>query len=198
MHEPLTNMRKVIALIFERDMPTTEVWRAMYGAACCTARRASSSSRSTTTSTRQRRRAVLGDVVPLQRRPRHPHAAASRPGPRPAQPAQRREDASVLIDATLKEDFPPISLPKREYMERAQDLGGARPAEAQARSRRGSAIRSANGARNSTRWRSARCAATISTMRTRSEAPAQSDVGMNTEVRRVDEGAPKSRPKSRR
>jgi 4-hydroxy-3-polyprenylbenzoate decarboxylase len=26
----------------------------------------------------------------------------------------------VLIDATLKEDFPPISLPKREYMERAK------------------------------------------------------------------------------
>jgi 3-polyprenyl-4-hydroxybenzoate decarboxylase len=32
------------------------------------------------------------------------------------------EDASVLIDATLKEDFPPISLPKREYMERARDI----------------------------------------------------------------------------
>ena len=30
------------------------------------------------------------------------------------------EDASVLIDATLKENFPPISLPKREYMERAK------------------------------------------------------------------------------
>jgi 4-hydroxy-3-polyprenylbenzoate decarboxylase len=26
----------------------------------------------------------------------------------------------VLIDATLKENFPPISLPKREYMERAK------------------------------------------------------------------------------
>ena len=30
------------------------------------------------------------------------------------------EDASVLIDATLKENFPPISLPKREFMERAK------------------------------------------------------------------------------
>ena len=26
----------------------------------------------------------------------------------------------MLIDATLKENFPPISLPKREYMERAK------------------------------------------------------------------------------
>ena len=32
------------------------------------------------------------------------------------------EDASVLIDATMKEDFPPISLPKREYMERAKKI----------------------------------------------------------------------------
>ena len=32
------------------------------------------------------------------------------------------EDASVLIDATMKEDFPPISLPKREYMERAKAI----------------------------------------------------------------------------
>jgi len=32
------------------------------------------------------------------------------------------QDASVLIDATLKENFPPISLPKREYMERAKKI----------------------------------------------------------------------------
>ena len=32
------------------------------------------------------------------------------------------EEASVLIDATLKEDFPPISLPKRPYMERAKAI----------------------------------------------------------------------------
>jgi len=40
-------------------------------------------------------------------------------------PRSRRnggEDAAVLIDATLKEDFPPISLPKREYMERAKAI----------------------------------------------------------------------------
>ncbi len=38
-----------------------------------------------------------------------------------------REDSAVLIDATLKETFPPVSLPKRQYMERAkaiwQELG---------------------------------------------------------------------------
>jgi len=32
------------------------------------------------------------------------------------------QDAAVLIDATLKEKFPPVSLPKREYMERAKQI----------------------------------------------------------------------------
>ena len=32
-HEPLTNIRKVVVLVCERDMPRTEVWRALYGAA---------------------------------------------------------------------------------------------------------------------------------------------------------------------
>jgi 4-hydroxy-3-polyprenylbenzoate decarboxylase len=32
------------------------------------------------------------------------------------------EDASVLFDATLKEPFPPVSLPKREYMENAKKI----------------------------------------------------------------------------
>src|SRR5258708_20500002 len=33
MHEPLTNIRKVIALVVERDIQPTELWRALYGAA---------------------------------------------------------------------------------------------------------------------------------------------------------------------
>ena len=32
------------------------------------------------------------------------------------------EDSAVLIDATLKETFPPVSLPKREFMEKAAEI----------------------------------------------------------------------------
>jgi len=32
------------------------------------------------------------------------------------------EDASILIDATLKGTFPPVSLPKKEFMERAAEI----------------------------------------------------------------------------
>ena len=104
------------------------------------------------------------------------------------------QDASVLIDATLKEDFPPISLPKREYMERAkviwEELGSA---DAQA----GGAV---------VRLFARRMVATSSTKpRARAtrgdyfetgkmmEKRRRKDVRMNTEVRNVVERKPKKR-----
>ena len=33
-----------------------------------------------------------------------------------------REDSTLLMDATMKEELPPLALPKREYMERAKAL----------------------------------------------------------------------------
>ena len=123
MHEPLTNIRKVILLVLERDVPATEVWRALYGAAVL--HRAAG----------KYVIAVNDDIDPenadailwamsYRANPRldlHvlPHRDQGH-GPR----SQRNggEDASLLIDATLKEDFPPISLPKRPYMERAKAL----------------------------------------------------------------------------
>src|SRR5438105_3060347 len=120
MHEPLTNLRKVVVVVLERNVPRTEVWRALYGAAAWN--RAAG----------KYVIAVNDDIDPdnadallwamsyranpaldLQLLPHRDQGH----GPR----SQRNEgeDCSVLIDATLKEDFPPISLPKREYMERA-------------------------------------------------------------------------------
>src|SRR3954470_4667661 len=121
MHEPLTNMRKVLLLVMERDMPTTEVWRALYGAAIL--HRAAG----------KYVIAVNDDIDPentdaifwamsYRANPNldfHilPHRDQGH-GPRSKR--NGGEDSSVLIDATLKENFPPISLPKREYMERAK------------------------------------------------------------------------------
>ncbi len=121
MHEPLTNIRKVILLVVDRDAPATEVWRALYGTAAL--HRAAG----------KYVIAVNDDIDPenadailwamsYRANPNldfHilPHRDQGH-GPR----SQRGggQDASVLIDATLKEDFPPISLPKQEFMERAK------------------------------------------------------------------------------
>ena len=40
----------------------------------------------------------------------------------PRQSRDHGESASVLIDATLKGNYPPVALPKREFMERAREL----------------------------------------------------------------------------
>ena len=121
MHEPLTNLRKVIVLIMERNTPPTEIWRALNGAA--TFNRAAG----------KYVIAVNDDIDPdnpdalfwamsYRANPdldleimRHKD-----PGHGPRSKRNDGQDAAVLIDATLKENFPPISLPKREYMEHAK------------------------------------------------------------------------------
>src|SRR3954467_9394058 len=123
MHEPLTNLRKVVVVVVDRNIPRTEIWRALYGAA------------SWNRAAGKYIIAVNEDIDPdnadallwamsyranpaldLQILPHRDQGH----GPR----SQRNggEDASVLIDATMKENFPPISLPKREYMERARAI----------------------------------------------------------------------------
>ena len=105
----------------QRDVPTTEIWRALYGAAVL--HRAAGKSVI----------AVNDDIDPdnadailwamsFRANPSldfHilPHRDQGH-GPRSKR--NGGQDTSVLIDATLKENFPPISLPKREYMERAK------------------------------------------------------------------------------
>ena len=121
MHEPLTNIRKVIALICDRDMPTTEIWRALHGASSL--HRAAG-----------KYVIALNDDIDPENADAILWAMSYRANPSldfhilphrdqghgPRSKRNGGQDASVLIDATLKEDFPPISLPKREFMERAK------------------------------------------------------------------------------
>jgi 4-hydroxy-3-polyprenylbenzoate decarboxylase len=123
LHEALTNLRKLVILHIEKGTPRTEVWRAMYGLV-------------------SQHRAIGKYVIALDEDidPENLDAVwwalsyRCNPaidmevlkhrdqghGPR----SQRNggEDASVLFDATLKEPYPPISLPKREYMENAKKI----------------------------------------------------------------------------
>jgi 4-hydroxy-3-polyprenylbenzoate decarboxylase len=123
MHEPLTNLRKVVVLILERNMPRTEIWRALYGAAAWN-RAAGKYIVAVNDDIDPDNADALLWAMSYRANPaldleilRHRDQGH---GPRSAR--NDGEDASVLIDATLKEDFPPISLPKREYMERARAI----------------------------------------------------------------------------
>src|SRR5215475_8431216 len=123
MHEPLTNIRKVIALVCERDMPATEIWRALYGAAVL--HRAAGkfviaiNDDIDPTNADALLWAMSYRANPMLDFHILPHRDQGH-GPRSMR--NGGEDASLLVDATLKEDFPPISLPKRQHMERAKVL----------------------------------------------------------------------------
>ena len=123
LHEPLTNIRKVVVLHMEKDSPRVEIWRAMY--ALIAQHRAlgkyviavdedidPKDMDAVWWALSYRCNPAIDMEVIKHRDQGH--------GPR----SQRNggEDASVLFDATLKEPFPPISLPKREFMENAKKI----------------------------------------------------------------------------
>lgn len=121
MHEPLTNIRMVIALVMERNAPPTEIWRALTGAA--TFQRGAGkyvvainddidpdNADSLLWALSYRANPDI-DIQTLRHRTQGHGPRSKRNG---------GEDGCLLIDATLKENFPPISLPKREFMERAR------------------------------------------------------------------------------
>src|SRR6267154_2453422 len=123
LHEPLTNLRKLVILHMEKNSPRVEIWRAMYGLV-------------------SQHRAIGKYVIALDEDidPENMDAVwwalSYRANPTldmhvlphrdqghgPRSKRNNGEDASVLIDATLKENFPPISLPKREFMENARKI----------------------------------------------------------------------------
>ena len=123
MHEPLTNLRKVVVLVIAAGTPPAEIWRALYGAA------------SWNRAVGKYIIAVDEDIDPdnadalfwamsYRANPALDfqilHHRDQGHGPRSRR--NNGEDAAVLVDATMKEDFPPISLPKREFMEGAKRI----------------------------------------------------------------------------
>ncbi len=122
LHEPLTNIRKVIFVVMERGAPRTEIWRALYGTASLRADCGKyviavnddidPDNGDAVFWALAYRANVLADVEVLHHRPRG-HGPKS---------GNVTEDGSLLIDATLKAKMPPLALPKREYMEGAKAL----------------------------------------------------------------------------
>jgi UbiD family decarboxylase len=123
LHEPLTGLLRVTTVIVEKGMPRTEVWRALEGAASfkgdcgkiCIA---------------------VNDDIDPDNADAILWALAYRTNPVEDVETQRHrgqghgpkrehggdEDSTLLIDATMKGDMPPLALPKREFMERAKTI----------------------------------------------------------------------------
>jgi len=125
MHEPLTNLRKLIVIQLKSDTLEAEVWRALYGAS------------SYSSSVGKMTIAVNEDIDPenldmvmwamaYRMRPHQDMRVLDHKdmghGPRAGADDNHYEanDSAMLINAMLKRPYPPISLPARQFMEKAK------------------------------------------------------------------------------
>ena len=118
MHEPFTNLRKVIFLQFKRGTPRTEVWRGLQGAATLRADCGKVCIAVDEDIDPVNTDAIFWSIAYRSDPSTDVHVVPNRSaghGPK----SRPREDSTILIDATLKQPAPPLALPKREFMERA-------------------------------------------------------------------------------
>lgn len=122
MHEPLTNLRKVIFLQFDRSAPKTEIWRGLQGAATLQAQCGKivvavsedidpENADGIFWSLAYRSNPETDVLITPYRSPGH--------GPKSGRADM---DATMLIDATLKADMPPLALPAEPFMTRAKEI----------------------------------------------------------------------------
>ncbi len=122
MHEALTNLRPVIFLQFDRSAPSTEIWRGMQGAATLQAQCGKiiiavsddidARNADAVFWSLAYRASMIDDLHVV------PHRAPSH-GPKSG---KRAQDGTLMIDATLKHDMPPLALPAEEFMVRAKGI----------------------------------------------------------------------------
>jgi 4-hydroxy-3-polyprenylbenzoate decarboxylase len=122
MHEPLSNLRKVIFVQYAHGTPRSEVWRGLHGAAtlladCGKVCIAVSEDIDPTNTD-----AVFWSLAYRSNPKEDVHLAPHRSAGHGPKSGSREEDSGLLIDATLKHSAPPLALPAREFMERARTI----------------------------------------------------------------------------
>jgi UbiD family decarboxylase len=121
LHEPLTGLLRVTVVIVERGMPRTEVWRALNGAAFFKADCGKICIAVNEDIDPENADAIFWALAyrmnPVEDLQTIPHRGQ---GHGPKREHGGEEDSTLLMDATMKGDMPPLALPKREYMERAR------------------------------------------------------------------------------
>jgi 4-hydroxy-3-polyprenylbenzoate decarboxylase len=123
LHEPLSGLLRITFVTIEKGTPRTEVWRALYGVASfkgdcskiCVAINddIDPNSADAVLWAMAYRHNPAEDVAIL------PHRGQ---GHGPKREHGGEEDSTLLIDATMKGDMPPLALPGKQHMEHARKL----------------------------------------------------------------------------
>jgi 4-hydroxy-3-polyprenylbenzoate decarboxylase len=130
LHEPLTNLRKLL-IIQMKDPSESEVWRALRAAAhrhqgvgkiviAVDEDIDPENMDAVWWAIAYRAKPHLDmEILRYQEKGHAPPFVYSDKGHDVVSYSERAEDSALLINAMLKEPFPPVSLPKKEYMENA-------------------------------------------------------------------------------
>jgi UbiD family decarboxylase len=123
MHEALSNLRKILFVQFAPGVPRTEIWRALHGAATLQADIGKYVIGISADIEPDNLDAVFWSLAYRANPIEDVHIAPYRSaGHGPKSEAGASVESTMLIDATQKAVDPPISLPKREFMERARAI----------------------------------------------------------------------------
>jgi UbiD family decarboxylase len=122
MHEPLTNLRKVIFVQFARGTPKTEVWRGMQGAASLQAQCGKLVIAVSEDIDPENADAIFWSLAYRSDFNKDVLVTPYRSSGHGPKSGRAAEEGTLLIDATLKHDMPPLALPAEEYMLRAKGL----------------------------------------------------------------------------
>ncbi len=124
LHERMTALRRVALITVEKGTPRTEVWRALYGATSFKADCGKICIAIDEDIDPDNSDAILWALAfrmnPAKDLQVLPYRSLGHGPEREHEDAE--EDSTLLMDATMKEDLPPLALPKQEYMEQAKKI----------------------------------------------------------------------------
>ena len=155
MHEALSNLRKIVFVQCATGTARTEIWRALHGTASLQADIGKYVIAVSEDIDPENPDAVFWSLAYRANPIEDVHIAPYRSAGHGPKSGGHNMESTMLVDATLKEANPPISLPKREYMERAGSSGRNSACRRSRRGSRGTAIRSEIGMRCGTPMRAA-------------------------------------------
>jgi UbiD family decarboxylase len=123
LHEPLTGLLRVTLVSMAKGTSRTEIWRALYGAASFKGDMGKITIAVDEDIDAENADAVLWALAYRMTPAEDIQILGHRgQGHGPKREHGGDEDSTLLIDATMKGDLPPLALPKREYMERAKAI----------------------------------------------------------------------------
>src|SRR5215472_6036855 len=122
MHEPLTNLRPVIFVQYAAGTPRTEVWRGLQGASTLMAGCGKICIAVSEDIDPANTDAIFWSIAYRCNPIEDVHVVPHRGGVQGSQYGNRVSDSTLLIDASAKGPMPPLALPGKEFMQRAEAL----------------------------------------------------------------------------